>query len=252
MKTLKHLLIIGIVSLGLYSFTKLLQEKWDIPEKYVKMKNPTYANQENLAIGKTLYNKHCMSCHGKTGIGDGPKAGEFDTNIGDFSSKEFHQQSEGEIFYKSYIGRRDMPNYEKEIPDPKNMWFIVNYLKTLEEFLKTQKWDIPKKYVKMKNPTYANKENLAIGKALYIKHCKSCHGKTGIGDGPKAGEFDTDIGDFSSKEFHEQTEGEIFYKSYIGRHDMPNYEKKIPDAKNMWFIVNYLKTLEEFLKTQKN
>ena len=28
---------------------------------------------------------------------------------------------------------------EKKIPDPKNMWFIVNYLKTLEEFLKTQK-----------------------------------------------------------------------------------------------------------------
>ena len=32
-----------------------------------------------------------------------------------------------------------MPNYEKKIPDPEDMWFIVNYLKTLEEFLKTQK-----------------------------------------------------------------------------------------------------------------
>ena len=105
--------------------------------------------------------------------------------------------------------------------------------------------DIPDKYVKMKNPTYATKENLSIGKALYSKHCKSCHGKKGIGDGPKADEFDSDIGDFSSEEFHAQTEGIIFYKSYIGRDDMPNYEKKIPDPEDMWFIVNYMRTLAE-------
>jgi mono/diheme cytochrome c family protein len=137
MKTLKILLIIGIVSLTFYSFDLYVQEEWDIPDKYVKMKNPTYANKENLAIGKALYSKHCKSCHGKTGIGDGPKADEFDSDIGDFSSSEFHEQTEGEIFYKSYIGRDDMPNYEKKIPDPEDMWFIVNHLKTLEEYLKT-------------------------------------------------------------------------------------------------------------------
>ena len=139
MKTIKFLVILGLVSFVLYSFENLDQEKWDIPEKYVKMKNPTYANQENLSIGKSLYSKHCKSCHGKTGLGDGPKADEFDINIGDFSSTAFHEQTEGEIFYKSYIGRKDMPNYEKKIPDPEDMWFIVNYIKTLEEFLKTQK-----------------------------------------------------------------------------------------------------------------
>ena len=106
-------------------------------------------------------------------------------------------------------------------------------------------WIVPINYQTMKNPTYATKENVAIGKALYAKHCKSCHGKTGIGDGPKADEFDSDIGDFSSAEFHAQSEGSIFYKSYIGRLDMPNYEKKMPDPEDMWFIVNFLKTLEE-------
>lgn len=133
MKTLKILMIIGIVSFGLYSFNQLTQEPWKIPDKYVKMKNPTYVNKENLAIGKALYSKHCKSCHGKEGKGDGPKAGEFDSNIGDFSSKKFHQQTEGTIFYKGYIGRKDMPNYEKKIPDPMDMWFIVNYMRTLSE-----------------------------------------------------------------------------------------------------------------------
>lgn len=137
MKTQKILTIVGVICLALFSFSAYGQAKWDIPDKYVKMKNPTYANQENLAIGKALYSKHCKSCHGKTGIGDGPKADEFDSDIGDFSSREFHEQTEGEIFYKSYIGRDDMPNYEKKIPDPIDMWYIVNHLKTLEEYLKT-------------------------------------------------------------------------------------------------------------------
>jgi mono/diheme cytochrome c family protein len=133
MKNLKFLIIAGVISFILYSFEKYDQEKWNIPEKYVTMKNPTYSNKENLLIGKALYSKHCKSCHGKTGVGDGPKADEFDSDIGDFSSKEFHAQTEGIIFYKSYIGRDDMPNYEKKIPDPEDMWFIVNYLKTLEK-----------------------------------------------------------------------------------------------------------------------
>ena len=133
MKTLKFLIIASVISFILYSFEKYDQEKWDIPEKYVTMKNPTYSNKENLLIGKALYSKHCKSCHGKTGVGDGPKGDDFDSDIGDFSSKEFHGQPEGVIFYKSYIGRDDMPNYEKKIPDPMDMWFIVNYMRTLEQ-----------------------------------------------------------------------------------------------------------------------
>lgn len=107
------------------------------------------------------------------------------------------------------------------------------------------KWIVPTNFKKMKNPTYATDENLIIGKALYTKHCKSCHGISGAGDGSKAGEFDSDIGDFTSKEFQAQTEGTIYYKSYVGQHDMPNYEKKIPGTNNMWLIVNHLKTLEK-------
>lgn len=132
MKTIKILMIIGIVSFGFYSFHQFDQIEWDIPDKYVKMKNPTYANKENLSIGKALYSKHCKSCHGKTGIGDGPKADEFDSDIGDFSSKEFHAQTEGIIFYKSYIGRDDMPNYEKKMSE-EDMWLTVHYMRTMGE-----------------------------------------------------------------------------------------------------------------------
>lgn len=131
MKTLKFLMIIGIVSLGLLSFGKLIQEEWKVPDKYEKMKNTTEANAENLAIGKTLYSKHCKSCHGKTGQGDGTKSGEVDGDLGDFSSEEFQAQSDGALFYKSYIGRDDMPNYEKKMTE-EDMWILVHYMRLLD------------------------------------------------------------------------------------------------------------------------
>ena len=133
MKTLKNLMIIGIVSLGLLAFSKLIQEEWKVPEKYEKMQDPTEATKENLATGKVLYLKHCKSCHGKEGLGDGPKGEDVDGDLGDFSTEEFQSQSDGALFYKSYIGRNDMPNYEKKIPNENEMWYIVHFMRTLKE-----------------------------------------------------------------------------------------------------------------------
>jgi mono/diheme cytochrome c family protein len=41
-----------------------------------------------------LYTKHCKSCHGATGKGDGPKAATLDTKIRSFSSPEFKKQAQ--------------------------------------------------------------------------------------------------------------------------------------------------------------
>lgn len=132
MKTFKILLIISIISFALVSFTSVVQDEWVVPEKYEKMKNPTDPKVD-LAIGKSLYSKHCKSCHGKEGYGDGPKAEEQEGDLGDFSTAEFQSQSDGALFYKSYIGRNDMPNFEKKITDEEDVWLIVNYIRTLEE-----------------------------------------------------------------------------------------------------------------------
>jgi mono/diheme cytochrome c family protein len=130
MKTIKILMIIGIVSFGLFSFNKLTQEEWKVPAKYQTMKNTTAASKANLAVGKSLYSKHCKSCHGSEGYGDGTKAKEMKGDLGDFSSKKFQSQSDGAIFYKSYIGRKDMPNFEKKM-SAEDMWLTVSYMRTL-------------------------------------------------------------------------------------------------------------------------
>ena len=83
-----------------------------------------------------------------------------------------------------------------------------------------------------------------LGKILWSKHCKSCHGSKGKGDGPKARELDTFPGDLTLKAFNDQSDGAIYYKSFIGRDEMPNYEKKITDEEERWALVFYQRNMK--------
>jgi mono/diheme cytochrome c family protein len=134
MKTKSAVLILisGVLLLMFSSHNSLAQNKdWIVPAKFVKLENPTNPNSEDMAIGKSLYAKHCRSCHGKTGRGDGPKAAEVKGDLGDFASEGFQAQTDGELFYKSYEGRDDMPNYRKKIPNEEDMWLIVHFMRTM-------------------------------------------------------------------------------------------------------------------------
>ncbi|OQX78894.1 MAG: hypothetical protein B6D61_04530 [Bacteroidetes bacterium 4484_249] len=106
----------------------------------------------------------------------------------------------------------------------------------------TPPWEIPAEFLIMKNPQPPDDAGMIkVGKMLYAKHCKSCHGPKGAGDGPKAKNLDTFPGDFTVAGYFEQSDGELFYKSIIGRDEMPNYEKKIPDIEDQWAIITYIR-----------
>ena len=106
-------------------------------------------------------------------------------------------------------------------------------------------WTVPAASSSKKNPTPANKDNVATGKDLYAKHCKSCHGAAGLGDGPKAATLDVSCGDFSSKAFQAQTDGDLFYKVTEGKGKMPAFKKNIPDDNERWALVNYMRTMKK-------
>ncbi|MCX6280548.1 MAG: cytochrome c [Bacteroidetes bacterium] len=103
--------------------------KWVAPDKYKTMKNP---NAGDASTGKDLFAKHCKSCHGKDGLGDGPKAATLGASCGDFTAKEFQSQTDGEIFYKITTGRDKMPAFGKTISEDNDRWAIVNYLRKLK------------------------------------------------------------------------------------------------------------------------
>ncbi|HEU5147797.1 MAG TPA: cytochrome c [Chryseosolibacter sp.] len=125
--------LVVLASVVFFSFVPPQDKPWIVPEAAQKVKNPTKNSPDNITIGKGLYAKHCKSCHGKNGEGDGPKAAELETPTGDFTSAEFKSQSDGAIYYKTTEGRDDMPGFKKKISSDEERWLIVHYLRTLEK-----------------------------------------------------------------------------------------------------------------------
>ncbi|MCK9421032.1 MAG: c-type cytochrome [Bacteroidales bacterium] len=105
--------------------------KWNIPVKFKTTKNPVAVSKASVADGKDLFAKHCKSCHGSAGLGDGPKAASLDVSCSDFSAKKFQAQSDGEIFFQISEGKEKMPSFKKNVPEDSGRWSIVNYIRTL-------------------------------------------------------------------------------------------------------------------------
>ena len=134
-KTIKiliaNLLAVSMVFF-LISMTTNIQDEWVVPDEYKNMKNPMEGKTDVDNIGQNLWNKYCKSCHGVNGYGDGKMSAYLDTEMRNLTSDTVQAQNDGELYYKSFVGRDEMPNYEKKIPDDEDRWLLINYLRTLK------------------------------------------------------------------------------------------------------------------------
>jgi mono/diheme cytochrome c family protein len=112
-------------------------------------------------------------------------------------------------------------------------------------YIQTKPWPVPDKAAKTPNPIKADAASISAGKTLWGQHCASCHGKTGMGDGSKAAQLKTPLRDFTTADVQGESDGTMFYKISEGRGDMPSYKKKIPDADEIWDLVNYIRKLKK-------
>jgi mono/diheme cytochrome c family protein len=114
-------------------------------------------------------------------------------------------------------------------------------------FLTQQKkpWPVPDKSAKMANPIKSDAGSLKDGKALWATHCQSCHGKSGLGDGTKAAQLKTEPGNFTLAATQQQSDGSFYYKITEGRDDMPSFKKKLPEAEDIWNLINFIRTLKK-------
>jgi cbb3-type cytochrome c oxidase subunit III len=96
---------------------------------------------------------------------------------------------------------------------------------------------------KLKNPEADNAETIEAGKKLYARHCASCHGPNGKGDGGMAlsGGEPSDLTD--DKWDYGSTDGEIFVAIRDGvSSDMLAYKDKLSE-KQIWQVVTFLRSL---------
>ena len=133
MKTILFVTSLFVVLIAAVSFNTAQKDPWPVPDKYLKMANPVKADAESLATGKELWVKHCQSCHGKAGKGDGPKAAQLETQPEDLRKPEIQRQPDGAFLYRTSEGRKDMPSFKKKIADENDIWSIVNYIRTFKK-----------------------------------------------------------------------------------------------------------------------
>ena len=104
-------------------------QDWTAPARASKRPNPIAANSESIATGKVIYTNNCLSCHGETGQGNGPKAKDLDVKPKALSTT-MKDQSDGALFWKTTEGKKPMPSFEKDLK-PEDLWHVINYMRTL-------------------------------------------------------------------------------------------------------------------------
>lgn len=123
--------------------------------------------------------------------------------------------------------------------------FLAVMISAFMPYQSKKPWPVPDAAKGKKNPVASNAASIAAGKELWNTHCKSCHGAKGLGDGSKAAQLKTEPGDFSQASVQSETDGALFYKISEGREDMPSFKKKIPEAEDIWNLVNFARTLKK-------
>jgi len=100
--------------------------------------NPRPRSLESVQNGKAQYEIYCITCHGKSGLGDGPVsmtgeiAGPFVGVLPIAGPASIAKvRSEGHIYNTIRYGRRRMPTYRRISSEDR--WDIVNYVKYLSQ-----------------------------------------------------------------------------------------------------------------------
>lgn len=110
-----------------FSTTVILQEPWKAPAGADTLKSPFPPSPPVIREGENLFNTYCVSCHGKTGFGDGAP-GKFKIEPANFHSQQVTEQSDGALFWKMTTGRGMMPAYGAALSEEKR-WQLVAYLR---------------------------------------------------------------------------------------------------------------------------
>jgi len=126
-----------VIVLALTIAARLATADWEAPPDEKAKLSPLSITAKDVAKGQALFRRHCSSCHGTGGKGDGPAAG-FGAEVPDDLTDPARQDrlSDGEIFWKISNGRRQgpeivMPSFSREISSEADRWRVVAFLRTL-------------------------------------------------------------------------------------------------------------------------
>ncbi len=95
--------------------------------------NPIPPNTASLSTGQALYERHCLSCHGPTGLGDGPVGLTLNPRPADLTQHTIpgvHPDSQLYEWISDGFPGSVMPAFRATLTDEER-WHLVNYIRTL-------------------------------------------------------------------------------------------------------------------------
>ena len=217
------------------------------------------ASAENLAKGKSLYDRTCAYCHGLNGGGNGPAAAFMLPPPRDFREGvyKFRQTPSGSIpddwdLYESItngIHGTSMLSW-REWPEEKR-WLLVHYIKTFSDEFKREAPEV----IEVGVPPQVTRKSIIRGRQFFIDaDCWKCHGTAGRGDGPFADELRDNYGKISiprdltiGKNYGRGNTQRDIYITLVSGLDgtpMPSYQDAFEDMdEELWDLVNYIYSL---------
>jgi mono/diheme cytochrome c family protein len=115
----------------------LLSTTWKAPAAERARVNPVEPSPAALLRGQVLFQKHCASCHGPKGKGDGEAEPFAPEPAADLTRREVQDRlTDGEIFWKMTTGLRDgsdviMPAVATRVPVEEDRWKLVLFVRSL-------------------------------------------------------------------------------------------------------------------------
>jgi mono/diheme cytochrome c family protein len=165
--------------------------------------------------GAAIYAEKCLPCHGASGMGDGPMAGNLPSAPPAIGSAEVSRQARPADWFDVVTnGRIDqmMPGFSGSLND-RQRWDVVAYVFSLS----------------------TSTETLAEGKAIYEQECVACHGQNGEGSANAPNWTGQDrLAVLSNVELADIVAN--------GQGSMPAYADQLSEGRR-WAVIDYVRSL---------
>lgn len=166
--------------------------------------HPRLAASSDAARGKDLYARHCASCHdarGETGLHPRPA---------NLAAHDYTLDRLGAVLWNGVAGAA-MPAWRDLSLD--DLSAVAGYVRGLEKA----------------RPEEPPNADLVLGARVYAERCAQCHGESGAGDGPAAGQFAIAPADFRGQRPEIAIAADAV-KNGIEGSPMPAFNQKLSDA----------------------
>lgn len=172
--------------------------------------------------GEQIFVEKCAPCHGDTGKGDGPRAGDLPNPTAPIGDRKFARNARPVDWYQMVTNGdlgRYMPGFSS-LSD-RERWDVVAYAFRLS----------------------VTQEELEQGKALYETFCAGCHGLDGRGGGPQAEGLAAQPANWSDQQRLVQlSEAEMAEIIANGDGEMPAFAGEL-DENQRYAVVSYIRSL---------